>query len=518
MNKYRINAYLLLIIIAGIILRLIFYTGLYSTDDYKYANYAYQTLNPRNTYKEDVQLYHHYVATNHKFFIPPQKLNFGVYIPAAVFYGLFGVKEWTTIIWPFLCSIGNIIVIFFLALIIFRNVSIGLISALLMAFFPLSSIFATRLTTDEISVFFTGLSCLAFLKSAESKNRIRWGVLSGLSLGLAYMTRCYMLIIVLFFLVYALSKRRLFSLSIPVAIGFLVIFGLENIFFLVLHCFKGLPFIFRLRVFQDMSQYVQQSIQGKGVYRLLIDFPRLMFDFKSVALYYYYFIGALCFLILKKSWRKNFIPIGWFAVIFFSLWFLPMDWRNYILPVRDTRYLSLPAIPMILVISSALYDIRVNAKQFLAYSLAGILLVSSVGSMGLRFLGPSSDIKSGKSFKVMVKSLEDIRPHLIYCDVPSVSYKINYYYRFKPSFLIKRSVTLTPEDKDVHVILHDFRRTPSLNRENIILSIKTGEILGGRTAHLQGKEFDISSWELIKVIEGDGGPYFYIFYIPVNHA
>ena len=195
MNNRRIFLYLLAILLAGIFLRLVFYTGIYCADDSKYALRAYELLSFKETIKKDLALYREHVETKHRFFIPATKYSFPVYVPVAFLYKIFGVSAWTTFLWPFICSLANIVLVFLLARLIFQKSEIGLLAAGLLSFFPLSTIFATRLMPDEILNFFAGLTILFFIKSTSRKPR--WGYLAGLMLGASYMLRPFFLIMFL---------------------------------------------------------------------------------------------------------------------------------------------------------------------------------------------------------------------------------------------------------------------------------------------------------------------------------
>lgn len=498
-----------LIILGGIWLRLVFYTGLYSVDDFKYANHAYESLNPQETIRQDMSLYREYLKTKHKFIVPATKLFFSVYLPVAVLYKFFGVSDWVTMAWPFACSVGKIIVCFFLAIIIFRKIEIGFISACLVAIFPISVIYATRLVPDEITNFFTGLTILLFLKSdSESGVRNSWGYIAGISLGIAYMARAYVLILGLFFLIYAWSRRKILLIR-PFSLGFLTVFFIENMLFLYFHFFKGVPFLFRLSAYEQ----AWLNLHYTNPWELIKIFPRQLFAFNITGIFYYLLAIAFFYLIISRKLKFVLVPFVWFSNIFFCLWFLPIHWKIYMLPVRCPRYIDMMTLPMVLILAYVINLIR-EKRPPISILVIGIVMVISVWGMMTQIYGPETEKFDADSFRITADVLKVLPSRTVYCDVPTVSYKINYYYRFKLPFIIKRSVTLTPEDRGVHVLIHDFRENPSLDKEGIIRSIKAGEVLGGRTAHLQGEGFDLSKWILLKVIKGRGGPYIYIYHVP----
>ena len=491
-------------------MRLVFYTGFYDNDDYKYASHAYELLRSQETLKQDIALYREYVKTGHKFFIPATKYVFTIYVPIAFLYKMFGVNTWTSFFWPFICSLGNIVLVFFLARLIFRKNEIGLLAAGLLSFFPLSTIFATRLMPDEIANFFAGLTVLLFLKTSSRK---LWGVLAGLILGVTYMVRPFFLILFLPFFIYALWKKKVFHIFLPLLTGFMIVFTLENIFFLYLHFIKGAPFIFRLTADQDIMIYVNRILSPQSNLDLIKNFPKAFFDFNFMGLFYYCLIPILLYLIFTKKIKEVMIPLVWFFYCLLFLWFLPISWNPIVFICRSTRYLNILTMPMILIMAFFINAV-ITRRRYLVKGLVILLLVSSFYSMTNQIYGPDTEKFNTESFRMASDILKVIPPKTLYCDIPSASTKIRYYFNFDPPFQIKKSVKLTPDVRDVYVIIHDFREAPPTDKKGIIRSIKAGEVLGGRTYHLKGEEFDLFNWELLKVIKGRGVSYLYLFYIP----
>ena len=327
------------------------------------------------------------------------------------------------------------------------------------------------------------------------------------------MVRCYFLILFLPFFIYAVWKKKLWHMCLPVAAGFLIVFAMENIFFLYLHCVKGAPFIFRLTAEQDLTVYINTVMDPQTNSDLIKKFLKPFFDINIMGLYYYLFIPVFLYLIFVKKMKELIIPSVWFFYCLLCLWFLPVSWNPLILPNRDPRYLGILTMPMILIMAFFINGIM-QRYRCLGRGVAALLLVSSFYAMTNQIYGPDTERFGAESYKEAAGILKIISPRTLYCDIPSVSAKINYYFEFNPPFKIKRSVKLTPDVKDVYVLIHDFRESPPLDKEGIVKSIKTEEVTGGRTYHLKLREFDLSKWVLLNVIKGRGGPYIYLFYIP----
>src|ERR1043166_1924307 len=102
----------------ALIIRLFCFTGLIASDDLDYANHARQIS--QGTY--GLQSY-------------TSAVRYGVFIPVAAFYYVFGIHEWTTIAAPLICSS---LAAALLALIAAQlgGTSVAWISGLLAATFP----------------------------------------------------------------------------------------------------------------------------------------------------------------------------------------------------------------------------------------------------------------------------------------------------------------------------------------------------------------------------------------------
>ncbi len=171
---------LLVILLLAIILRLFFFTGYNSGDDRGYIAKAY--------------------AYTQKNFSPPVdhwSARAGIVVPTAISYAVFGVTPLSTVLTPFLLSVLSIPLIFFFAAYLF-DVRTGLLSAFLLAIFPMDVFFASTIFPNEFLSFFTMGSLFSFIFGIK-KHRPGFVFTAGLLLGIAYLCHITALYCLLFF-------------------------------------------------------------------------------------------------------------------------------------------------------------------------------------------------------------------------------------------------------------------------------------------------------------------------------
>ncbi|MBU4341608.1 MAG: glycosyltransferase family 39 protein [Candidatus Altiarchaeota archaeon] len=259
---------LLFILIFAIFLRLYFFVGFTTAvqDEGVYdgnARRAYDNISThfkylQRTYKD---IENEEVANPISIF-PLRSLN--IY-PVTVMYRLFGINDYSIVLWPLICSLLGIVVIYGIGKLIL-NERAGLVAALILSFFPYDVINATRLEVDVPMTFFMALSVFFFLKGErlygrglyyvnygvysaynritkifkigdkekhKDKDKIKVGkssiyyLLSGIALGLGYLCKISAVFLLVFFFTYLIFKRRARKEYLYCVIGFLLIFSIE---------------------------------------------------------------------------------------------------------------------------------------------------------------------------------------------------------------------------------------------------------------------------------------------------
>ena len=161
------------------------------TDDLAYSKYAYSIdrgIEPDSTYILSSRI--------------------GILYPTFFSYRLFGVNDFSSVIFVLLASLGSIILAYLFGKLIV-NEKTGLMAAFLLAIFPLEIINSTKLLTDIPSAFFMALGVYIFLYSEKGKKGQFFYFLSGAFIGIGYMIRESAILIALFFTIYILFKRQI---------------------------------------------------------------------------------------------------------------------------------------------------------------------------------------------------------------------------------------------------------------------------------------------------------------------
>lgn len=130
--------------------------------------------------------------------------------PLAASYGLFGVSEFSSIIWVLLCNMAGIVVLYFIGKKI-ANPTIGLVAAFVAALFPLELNAATILLPDGMSLLFIGLPILLYLTAQDKQGKQRaWlFIAAGTVWGLSYFTKInYVVIYPIFFIVHSVAYKK----------------------------------------------------------------------------------------------------------------------------------------------------------------------------------------------------------------------------------------------------------------------------------------------------------------------
>lgn len=360
--RYKNQILLGLILVFALILRLVFFSGIDESDSLSYTRFA-NMLAKGEPFEE---------AKTHSF-------RLGILFPVSILYSIFGVNEFSSNILMLLTSLGSIILVYNFGILLF-NQKVGILSAFLLSFFPLDVVYSTRLMTDLPAAFFIALSVYLFLKSEKINKRASskiYCLFSGASLGMAYLMKELSLLIGLFFIIYVLYSKKIKSRYFLIALGFILIFSIESMYFLKL---TGNPF-FRYSVFSSDSLNIisETNMYGRG------DFPSGLFHYfyfiftdHLLTLFYLFIFIAIVYCIVNKR-RETYCLLFWFVPILLYLSFGSASITKYILIPAASRFLFIINTPGILLISFFLSQNERVIKRILIPSVIALLLVTSIG-------------------------------------------------------------------------------------------------------------------------------------------
>jgi len=282
-SKLHLQQYSLIgfIVLLGIIVRFFFKIGHIFSDDAYYSFLSYSLLN--GNYANDYLGY------------PVFPLRIGFIALNTLSFKLFGISEFSTIVFPFLFSILNIVLTYKLSRLITKNLNISLTSALLVSLFPTDIIFASIGFPDLINVFFINLG-IYFLIKSFSQQKIIWSFVGGFSFFLSMQfkeTIYYVFILLVVLFAYQLFKNK--QLNFQLLIGMLFILAnyiIEGFAYLLLHN----DFLYRITItninyqfsYYDFFPYTAQKISdSKNYLRNLFD-QIFLINAKSIFLRRFY--------------------------------------------------------------------------------------------------------------------------------------------------------------------------------------------------------------------------------------
>lgn len=182
-------AILFIVLLVGMILRAIMFSGFVGGDDIAYISRAFAI----SSGDFSAPMTHWGTRT-----LPVLTTAFSI--------SLFGLNNFSITLFPFLASVFGIYVAFLIGRELFDETT-GLLAALLVATFPLEILFATQLFPFAFLSFFSALCFYLFVKGEREESQ-RLLFYSGLALGLAYTSRITALYCLLFFGLYLLWKRK----------------------------------------------------------------------------------------------------------------------------------------------------------------------------------------------------------------------------------------------------------------------------------------------------------------------
>ncbi|MBI2653365.1 glycosyltransferase family 39 protein [Candidatus Woesearchaeota archaeon] len=369
-----------LIVLLGLILRIIFFSGMGTSDDLLYSRFAHYL--DKGVYLDaDLSL----------------STRLGIIFLTAISYSLFGINDFSSVFFVLASSLAGIVLVYYFGKLIFDKKT-GLIAAFLLSIFPLDIVYSTRLLTDVPSAFLMNLGVYIFLYN-ELKMKWRFGsgyLLSGIFIGLGYMIRETILLIGIFFVFYSVYRKKIKKEYLLVAFGFLMIFAIESSIFYGL---TGYP-LFRQHASQQALEYsfVMHDYFGRLEFpKGLLHYPYIILTGNSPLFYILIFISIIHFMLQKN--KEAYLMLIWFIPLLLYLSFGTTSLTSYI-PLRAVeRYLTIISVPGLLLLALFLNQNK-GIRGFMPFFLL-LLLISSVFFISLR-----QDKNSLASLRILYNDLQ----------------------------------------------------------------------------------------------------------------
>ena len=366
-RKLDSRTYLIAILLFALFLRIIFLSGINSSDDLNYMTISHEILEGKF---ESGSLH---------------TLRILMIYPTVFFFWLLGISNFSAALWPLICSMGTIILIYKIGKLLF-NERVGLLSAFLLSFFPLDVIYATRLAADVPVAFLMTVSVYLFLKARTVNRGYLYLFSSGIVLGLSYLVKELGLLLFFFYFVYIIyefiSKRKInFNYSF-ILLGFLLVFTIEGLYY---YSSNG-DFLLRYHAVSGIFS-VPTDYWGKGIYPIdiLTFYPPAMLnlvDYYSGTpntriygfFFYFIFLALIYSLIIRE--KRSYALIIWMLSLFLYLQIGTRSLSEYLLFGKEYRYLIIIIVPALIILASFLLDKSKVIRKFLPISVIFLLSTS----------------------------------------------------------------------------------------------------------------------------------------------
>lgn len=252
----------------ALLLRMVFYTGYFGSDEVTYVEYAFKLLDGDWTVSS-------YVGAN----------RYGVNLPIAAFAALFGRSEWSAALYAIACSMAEIaLVACFAGRLIGQRAA--LLAALVLACLPTHVHLAGRLMADTPLALMITASFLFFF-DGELRRRPWSYFIAGCAAGFSFWIKPATVFYLLVFLLYPLVFRRFDHRWLWMVLGFALVILANNLLFLVLT--GDAMFLLKAMSARSASGYLENEA-AKGV---MHDSPQTYFNYLFVKVHHTWLLGYL---------------------------------------------------------------------------------------------------------------------------------------------------------------------------------------------------------------------------------
>lgn len=317
-----------LVALAGIILRIIFFSGYMGSDDVVYIERAIEIS--KNIWK----------SADYN-----GALRYGFNIPAGILIKLFGKSIVVANLWPMICSIAEIICIYFIVLQTL-NRKAALISAFILAFLPIHICAATKIHVDSIISLFISLSYISFYKGIIHKEKYYY-LIAGLCGGFVFWCRELAIFYLLAFVFLpAFFKNKYTKEMIYFLYGGIIMLVSHM---LLMYTISGSMFHFFNTIY---SQINTSFIHGNKIHEPFYYFNYLFFrPFHTGLLGYLALAGLLRILWLDEKYIPNenkIFYVFWTISLVLLFSFFPISFRPFKFVTKQSNYIIMFTTPLVI--------------------------------------------------------------------------------------------------------------------------------------------------------------------------
>ena len=371
MKNYRTYIYPAIIILTGILLRIYFFIGHIFSDDAYYSFLGYSLF--RGDFAASYLGY------------PIFPLRVGNLVLTNLSFNIFGIGEFATIVFPFLFSIANLLLTYFLAFELTKNEKCSLIAMLIMSFFPTDIIFASMNFVDLQNVFLINLGIYLLIKAHRNQSFV-FAMIAGLLFYVSFLFKenfYYYWILMIVLWIFILFKKKEYNIQILTSFLVVVFFlSIEGSIYLLLHN----DLFYRLTIMQlnyqysyyDFFPYTAQKLSGsKNYFRNLFD-QVFLINARSVLLRrFYLFLPLVAFVqsIIYMKRKENLLLTFWFIGLAILMIAFTTSFTEYKpLDLKRSWYIYPLIMPMVILSASFISSFKIQIR----YALISVYLAGSV--------------------------------------------------------------------------------------------------------------------------------------------
>jgi hypothetical protein len=314
--------------------------------------------------------------------------------PLAASFALFGPGEVSAVLWPFLCSIGTVVVVYRLGTLL-HDSTVGILTALLCAFYPLEVINGTRILSDVPVGFFSSLALLLFLEGTCRRDA-SWYLASGASAAGAYLANARGLIflaaLLLTAIVLSLARKIGWKALLLVVGGFAIVFSGEALAYAFV---TGDPLLsYHIQGGASRFKYLHEPVASARWGWIEVKYTNgapfellrsvLLIDARPVqhfGFFFYLFLGsAVVSLLRRQNLLLVSIATGLLLYLEFGPLLLAVDWERqtveYMMVFKQERFLLMLTGPLLIVGAWFLRWIARRSRVATAAVLLGLFTTS----------------------------------------------------------------------------------------------------------------------------------------------
>ncbi len=435
--KYKLSGILLL----ALVLRLMYFSGVVGADDLSLANMAL-------------------AITEQGFSVPTDHYSgrIGLLFPLAGVLALFGTGDWQLGSLPLVFSLISVALAYLIGKQLMGQ-QVGLISAFVLAIFPLDVGQATRFFPDLMLGTACALSVFLALKAKSTSNPLPWALLSGLCWGYAYLIKIEAFFLVFVFLTMLVQNWHFWRIGLIICISCGFVFALENIGYFL----ETGNWLHRLHAIASVKPSIADNALAG---RQLWVFPKAWFITPYQFGIHYYLLFAGIVWTLSTRCKELFLIVIW--VVIFLAWlqfgFSPfaeeIKFKTHLL-----RYCAVVSVPMSILVGVFLYRFSDKLGNLKFYSGVAVLTLISLFMINFNSLGSEREeatkhalsyVAKNKLFPIFLDHGSYPIAKFLWRGNPEVE-NIKALHRYNPA--TKETTTLQLKDVQGYVLINrDFQR------------------------------------------------------------